>query len=442
MKVIPLIAIGIAMTSLNVTSNAKIILDGPWSVTVDAGKYTVDGKAISVGKSKSLTIAPPQLVTITNEETKLPDDAGPNAGGWTRGYRPTKLITQECTAPYVLKQDSVKVTASPNSSEGYVRGKDFDIEPTWNTIWRIKDGSIPADAVSYITYTYGLCRLDSIVVDKQGLVKVVKGQSSVWEVTPPKTPSGCTLIGRVWIRGNMTKLIATDIYNVTATKYSVKSSTPLAAKYTPNTLAKLKSGQPVTILFWGDSVTAGGGPTEDMRFPHQAVRMLRKAFPKAQISYSINGWGGRTSHNFIIEPSGSQYNFQEQIVDKKADLVISEFINDTGLPMDVVKSEYEMIKQKFADNGTDWVILTPHFSIFEVMSNISSQPSKEARPAVLYWRQFVQPGIGLADAAARYEHFPSEGIPFMTLMANSINHPNNWGNTVFAEEICRYFTGK
>lgn len=441
MKIATLVAVGALMSTLNAPSFAKVTVSGPWSVTVAAGNYSVDGNWYHVANTQVLAVTPPEMVTIKDEAAKLPTDPGPVAG-WTRGYRPTKLITQECTAPYVLKQSSVVVKASAEASESYVRGKDFDIEPMWNTIWRTADSSIPADATSYITYTYGLSRLDSIVIDANGLAKIVVGKPSVWEVAPPATPRGSKLIGRIWVRGELTRLAENDIYNVTATRFTIKKTAPLAATFTPKALEKLKTGQPLTILFWGDSVTAGGGPTEEMRFPHQAVRMLKKAFPKANINYTINGWGGRTSHNFIIEPSGGPFNFQEKVVDVKADLVISEFINDTGLALDMVQTEHEMIKQKFAGNGTEWVILTPHFSIFQVMGNASTHVSLETRPVVLYWRKFVQPGIGLADAAARYEHFPSEGIPFMTLMANSINHPNNWGNTVFAEAILNYFTGK
>ncbi len=440
MKCHALLLSGAAIISMHTMSSAKVVVSGSFEVTVQAGIYTVDGKSHRVNTSQYLKLARPQRVTVRNEKVVLPTDPGASVAFWVRGYTPPILAPGGIGAYQGLRPQSIKLK-SADGSVPYARGLDFDTDPTWGTIWRTPTSSMAEGATSLLTYTYNQCRIDSIVIDGQGVAQVIEGKPGVWEVMPPATPQAHTLIARVWWHGDAQKLTDEQIYNVTATKMPVQKGNPLAATYTPKVLAKLQNGGTVNITFWGDSVTDGGTATEGMGFQHQFIRMLKKAFPKANINYVTNAWGGRTTHAFLSEPSGSAYNFKEQILAKKPDLVVSEFVNDTGLPMDLVEKEYAQLQQDFAANGIEWLIMTPHFTTFEVMGGQGWRITKEARLQVLFVRKFAKPGVGVADAAARYEHFDCEGVPFASFMVNSINHPNNWGHTVFAEVLLNYFTG-
>ena len=422
--------------------HAQITVSGDWAITVPQGTYTVDGQRHKVAQTQIIDVTPQPLATTVNEKANIPADGGANAAPWARGYNPAKLIPGGIGAPYALRQSRVYVKGAKDATIMYTRGKDFEIDPIWGALWRTADSRIPTNNTCYITYTYGLCRLDSVVVDRSGTVRLVLGKPGVWEVAPPATPAGCTLIGRIWMHGNMKKLENEQVYNVTATHMSAHAGAPLAAQYTPKVLKKLQDGQSVSILFWGDSVTAGGNATEGMGFQHQFIKMLKEAYPKANIQYTTCAWGGRTTHAFLSEPSGSEYNFMEKIVAPKPDLVVSEFVNDMGLPMDMLTQDHEFIKKIFAENNIEWLIMTPHLTTFDVLGGNSWRFAKDPRQPVHFLRQFAQPGIGVADAAARYEHFDSEGIPFASFMVNCINHPNNWGHHVFAESLLSYFTGK
>lgn len=441
MKCNALLLSGAAIISMHTMSYAKVVVSGDLEVTVQAGIYTVDAKSHRVCTAQSLKLTRPERVTVRDEKVVIPVDAGPNAAFWTRGYTPSRLAPGGIGAYQGLRPQSIKLK-SQDGSIPYARGIDFDTDPIWGTIWRTPTGSMVDGATSLLTYTYNQCRIDSIVIDAKGTARIIEGKPGVWEVMPPETPKGDTLIARIWWHGDAKRLIDEQLYNVTATRMPVPKGSPLAAAYTPKVLAKLKNGETVNITFWGDSVTDGGTATAGMGFQHQFIRMLKKAFPKANINYATNAWGGRTTHAFLVEPSGSAYNFKEQILAKKPDMVVSEFVNDTGLPMDLVEKEYAQLHQDFAANGIEWLIMTPHFTTFEVMGGQGWRITKEARPQVLFVRKFAKPGIGVADAAARYEHFDSEGVPFASFMVNSINHPNNWGHGVFAEVLLNYFTGK
>jgi hypothetical protein len=46
---------------------------------------------------------------------------------------------------------------------------------------------------------------------------------------------------------------------------------------------------------------------------------------------------------------------------------------------------------------------------------------------------------GLADASRRWEHLTGEGLPYTTLLYNNINHPDDRGHLIFAEELMKFF---
>jgi lysophospholipase L1-like esterase len=47
--------------------------------------------------------------------------------------------------------------------------------------------------------------------------------------------------------------------------------------------------------------------------------------------------------------------------------------------------------------------------------------------------------VALADGAKRYGRLWRQGIPYMTLMVNDINHPNEEGMKLFADALMELF---
>ena len=55
-------------------------------------------------------------------------------------------------------------------------------------------------------------------------------------------------------------------------------------------------------------------------------------------------------------------------------------------------------------------------------------------------REFAERNVvGLADASLRYGHLWREGLPYTTLMLNSINHPDARGMKLFADALMDLF---
>lgn len=67
----------------------------------------------------------------------------------------------------------------------------------------------------------------------------------------------------------------------------------------------------------------------------------------------------------------------------------------------------------------------------------------DTRPYTVFLRDFAEKKhLALADASWRWENLAAEGIPYVTLLANSINHPDADGHKIFAEEVMKCFDMK
>ena len=92
---------------------------------------------------------------------------------------------------------------------------------------------------------------------------------------------------------------------------------------------------------------------------------------------------------------------------------------------------------QFEKKGIEWIILTPHYSRLEQMKFISQKGcDDDTRPYVSCLRDFARKhDIALADASKRWGRLWRQGIPYMTLLCNDINHPDPRGLAIFADAL-------
>jgi lysophospholipase L1-like esterase len=211
----------------------------------------------------------------------------------------------------------------------------------------------------------------------------------------------------------------------------------------PKSLKKLRESQPLRILAWGDSVTDGRYLSEPARQGWQAqfVARLRERFPQAKIELVTEAWGGRNTASYLAEPPGSPHNYAEKVLGAKPDLVVSEFVNDAGLKPEQVEQTYSRLLKDFSQIGAEWIILTPHYVRPDWMGLARERDiDDDPRPYVAGLRQFAaRHGVALADASLRYGRLWRQGLPYSTLMLNSINHPDPRGMRIFADSLMALF---
>jgi lysophospholipase L1-like esterase len=208
-------------------------------------------------------------------------------------------------------------------------------------------------------------------------------------------------------------------------------------------MTRLRAGESLRVLAWGDSVTDGSylpTPTTE-RWQEQFVARLRQRFPKAKIELVTEAWGGRNTASYLAEPPGSPHNYREKVLGAKPHLVVSEFVNDAGLNPAQVEERYSQLLADFREIGAEWVILTPHYVRPDWMGlNRERDIDDDPRPYVAGLRQFAaKHQVALADAANRYGRLWRQGLPYTTLMLNSINHPDARGMAIFADALMELF---
>lgn len=391
-------------------------------------------------------VTPPEWVTVTAEKYDSLPVFNPRAGGWVKGVQLVGVRAQETTTPYLLDKDSLILRAGPEaSSETFRRGEAYEVDLSWGTVGRTTNSTIGAKQPVYARYRHAQLRLDAVVLTKDGRVELRKGQPLSAAPLAPEIKPGEQHLGNIWLPGVIAKLSTDHLFPILETAYPEppKPSPTVAEKFTPKALAKLRSGEPLRILAWGDSVTVGTyvPDWQKNRWQEQFVARLKERFPKAKIELVTEAWGGRNTGTYLAQPPGAEHNYKEKVLDAKPDLVVSEFVNDAGLNPAAVEKQYSKFLADFQVIGAEWIILTPHYVRPDWMGLTRERDiDNDPRPYVAGLRQFsAKHDVALADAALRYGRLWRQGIPHTSVMLNSINHPDARGMKLFADALMELF---
>jgi len=437
LAVVTLLALGAAIAAPAIEP-ASIRVSGDWEVEV------------SLRRPKSpvvkVQVPAPELVTVKAERHAALPVFNPKTGGWAKGARLQQLVAQETTTPYLLDPASLVVRAGADeASETFRLGEDYQADLDWGTIGRVAGSRIGENQPVFVSYRYAPLRLDALVLTRDGKVVLRRGESRASAVRPPNTTAGEQRLANIWLPGRVAKLAPEHVFTILESVYPEppKPKPAPAEKLVPKALAKLRSGEKLRILAWGDSVTVGTyvpDPARE-RWQEQFVSRLRARFPKANIELVTEAWGGRNTGSYLAEPPGSEHNYGEKVLGAKPDLIVSEFVNDAGLNPQQVEERYSALLRDFHGIGAEWIILTPHYVRPDWMGlNRERDIDADPRPYVTGLREFTaRHQVALADASLRYGRLWRQGLPYSTLMLNSINHPDARGMQLFADSLMELF---
>ena len=199
----------------------------------------------------------------------------------------------------------------------------------------------------------------------------------------------------------------------------------------PKTRQKLEAGQQVRIVAFGDSITAGGDASEpSLIFWERWASALRAKYPRASVE-AINGATGGDS-----TVQGLQ-RLEQKVLQQKPDLVLIGFgMNDHnregyGVPLDAFAANLRtMIARIRASTGAEIVLFSAfppnpkwHFGShnMDAYADATERVAREEHCAYAdvyhYWM----------SQAARKK--PED------LLANNINHPNDFGHWIYLEAL-------
>jgi len=418
---------------------ATLTLTGDWQIKVIARDQNGPHEA-------TLAVEPTVLLDVKAEKFSSLPIFNPKAGGWVKGAALSSVRAQECTTPHLLDPQSLELRSGPEPDAPLLKqGTDYDVDLAWATIGRLTNGVLKEGEPVFAKYRHGLLRIDSIVLTRNGRIEFRQGEAKSAAPISPVLPPGERRLANIWLPGRIAKLQPRHLFPILETAFPeppIEQPTP-AEKLAPRTLDKLRSGQPLRILAWGDSVTVGTfvPDWEHQRWQDQFVTRLRARFPKAQIELVTEAWGGRNTGSYLAEPPGSEHNYAEKVLARKPDLIVSEFVNDAGLNEQQVEQHYGKLLADFKVIGTEWIILTPHYVRPDWMGLTRERDiDDDPRPYVKGLRQFAaKHELALADASLRYGRLWRQGIPYSSLMLNSINHPDARGMHLFADSLMALF---
>src|SRR5262249_45024391 len=128
------------------------------------------------------------------------------------------------------------------------------------------------------------------------------------------------------------------------------------------------------------------------------------------------------------------------VIEPHPDLVIMEFVNDAYLTPPQVEEKYSALQKRFQAAGIEWIVMTPHFVRPDWMGVNTLRVETDPRPYVTGLRAFAsRHNVALADASLRWGHLLKEGLPYITLLSNSINHPDDRGHRLYALALMELF---
>lgn len=195
----------------------------------------------------------------------------------------------------------------------------------------------------------------------------------------------------------------------------------------PHVASKLVAGQPVVIVAFGSSSTAGfGASSPEFNYPNRLAAQLRRHYPTADITVVNAGVGGEDAPEMMKR-------LQTQVIDVHPDLVIWQVGTNAVLrnldPSDTAKLVEDGISRIQAAGGTDIVLVDPQYS-----------------PAVNQRKESAGKMIKLLGNVAELRHvgiFPrfevmrdwheNQSIPVESFVIADGLHMNDWGYACFAQ---------
>jgi len=189
----------------------------------------------------------------------------------------------------------------------------------------------------------------------------------------------------------------------------------------------LEDGCDVAIVAFGDSITAGFAVRHG--FPHFWKQMLSKKYPEAGIEMINSGTSGDTTLDGL---SKLDWN----VLSYNPDLVTVNFgINDAvmGLPLEEFKSNFRKIAERIIAGNIELLLL-------------SSQPLETPgydRLVLRYYRAIEEVAdemdVGFMDVYKAWMDRVNQGAPLGSLIIPGMDHPNEAGYRIIAEELMMLF---
>jgi lysophospholipase L1-like esterase len=194
----------------------------------------------------------------------------------------------------------------------------------------------------------------------------------------------------------------------------------------PHVAAKLASGQPVVIVAFGSSSTAGyGSSSPEFTYPSRLAAQLRRQYPTANITIVNSGVGGEDAPEMMKR-------LQKSVIDMHPDMVIWQVGTNAvlrDLDPNETAQEVEEGVARIQAAGADVVLVDPQYS-----PRITERPESAGRIVKLLSKiaQLRHVGIFPRFEVMRDWH-EKQALPIDSFVIGDGLHMNDWGYACFAQ---------
>ena len=194
----------------------------------------------------------------------------------------------------------------------------------------------------------------------------------------------------------------------------------------PHVAGKLASGQPVEIIAFGSSSTAGFGATSpEFNYPNRLAAQLRRQYPSAEITVVNRGKGGEDAAEMMKR-------LQTEVIDMKPDLVIWQVGTNAVLrnldPAETAKIVEDGITLIQAA-GADLVLVDPQYS-----PRLNERAESANKMVRLLGRVAELRHVGIFPRfQVMREWHEQQSIPFDNFVIADGLHMSDWGYACFAQ---------
>lgn len=369
-------------------------------------------------------VAPAERRTVVAEWVDLP--AG-QPDRWKHGYVLRGVLTDcrgvdDTAAPGALRPGSLSV----RDAGGPLRiGQDVLVDEHWAAVTRTRPLAPPVLA----DYEFSLLRVDALAL-ADGTPRVVRGHSHLSNPVPPPIPAGSRHLAALFVPYFAAE---SDALVIPVVNPPGRPVSPAQRQLLPAVTAASAGHRRLRITCWGDSVTAGGSASsEHTAYPAELRRRLAAGGVDADVT--TVAVGGTASAEWLGSAGAVPGADWAAVAATEPDLVVLEFVNDAELDPGVWPELYAEIVARVRDLGADLLLLEPHFTRLDWM-RMERIDAADPRPYVAFLREFASSrGVAIASVSRRWERLFGEGIAYPTLLRNGINHPDDRGHRIFAEE--------
>ena len=199
-------------------------------------------------------------------------------------------------------------------------------------------------------------------------------------------------------------------------------------RFVSRTRSDLEAGADVTIVAYGDSITAGFAVRRG--FPFFWKQMLQEKYPEARVEMINSGISGDTTLDGLSRLDWAVLSYEPDLV------TINFGINDCVLGLGLEEFEMnlvEMVQRIRAGPGSEVLLLSsqpletpPYDRLVQDYYQAIERVAKEME-------------TGFVDVHGAWMRRVQQGTPLSSLILPGLDHPNEAGYRIIAEELMRLF---